>query len=818
MAAPLRGAGLVWFGLLITLVGPVVKATDEVDPAPIEFATQVQPILADRCFACHGPDPEGRQAGLRLDTRDGAFGTTELGSVPIVPGDLEASDLVWRIRSEDDDLIMPPPETGKPLSTDEIATLTRWIAQGAAWEEHWAFDPPSKSDPPSVSDPRWIRSPIDAFVLDRLDSEGLTPQVEADRATLIRRLSLDLTGLPPSMAQVTAFVNDPRPDAYERLVDRILDDPAFGERWAGTWLDLARYADTKGYEKDLARTIWRYRDWVIDAFNADLPFDRFTREQLAGDLLDEPTPDQLLATAFHRNTMTNDEGGTDNEEFRVIAVKDRVDTTVQVWMGLTMGCAKCHSHKYDPISQEDYYRLFAVFNQTVDADHFDDRPRLTTPTRDQQRRLAELDRQLTVLRNQIEENDTSCENTDDLEEADTTDVEDSNPLAAQINDLETKRNKLILEFTKTPVLRELSASDRRESYIHNRGNFLDPGKPVEPGLPERFAFGTESSAEQGDDSTSLDRLDVADWLVNQGNPLTARVAVNRVWARLFGAGLVTTEEDFGSQGERPSHPELLDWLAVTYRDDLDWSLKRLCRLIVTSSTYRQSSAVRPETLQRDPDNRLLSRGSRFRLQAEVVRDQALAVAGLLSRRIGGPSVMPPQPDGVWRTTYSKLKWTTSNGGDRARRALYTFWRRTSPYPSMITFDAGSREVCQIRRVRTNTPLQALVTLNDPVYVEAAAALGQRILDEAPAETDARIRLGIRLVLAREARPVEVRRLTDYLNLVRDAFVDDPEAARALLRDANVPVDPLEDAKVAECAAWTMVGTVLINLDETLTRS
>ncbi len=621
-------------------------------------------MLSRNCLACHGPDPSKRAAGLRLDRRDEATKARDNGTAAIVPGDPDSSALILRITADEDTLHMPPKKSGNRLTADEIDRLTRWVQQGAVYSEHWAFVPPKAVSPPAVKDTSWPRHEIDRFLLARLEREGLKPSAEADRFVLLRRLSFDLRGLPPTPEEVSAFEKDARPDAYERAVDRFLNDPAFGERWARMWLDLARYADSAGYGSDPLRlNIWRYRDWVIDAFNRNLPYDRFTIEQLAGDLLPESTLEQKVATAFNRNTMTNTEGGTDDEEFRVAAIKDRVDTTVQVWMGLTMGCAKCHSHKYDPITQEEYYRVFAIFNQTADNDQPDERPTLPAPTAEMNAKNQEIDARLAPLKR----------------------LRETFAVSDQIAALEKVRPKA----PPVPIMVELPANQRRVTKLLRKGNFLDPGDPVEPGTPAAFHALSQDAPRN--------RLGLAQWLVDPKNPLTARVAVNRFWSQIFGAGLVETEEDFGTQGDLPSHPELLDWLAVRYRDS-GWDTKALLRWIVTSATYRQSSNVTPELLAKDPRNRLLARAPRFRLDAEMVRDQALALSGLLSRKIGGPSVFPPQPEGLWQAAFNGQRtWATSAGEDRHRRALYTFWRRTVPYPSMATFDAPSRETCTIRR-------------------------------------------------------------------------------------------------------------------------
>ncbi|MDA1053935.1 MAG: PSD1 and planctomycete cytochrome C domain-containing protein [Planctomycetota bacterium] len=749
----------------------------------VDFSREIRTILSAKCFACHGADDETREAELRLDRRDDAIAARD-GEAAIVPGDAQTSELYRRITTDDPERRMPPPDSGHELTKEQIALLGRWIDQGAEYAQHWSFIKPMRPELPNVQNAELIKNPIDAFILAKLNEHQLGFAPEADRYALIRRLSLDLTGLPPTPEEADAFVRDDSPEAYERLVDRLLESQRYGEHWARMWLDLARYADTKGYEKDQPREIWRYRDWVIAALNADMPYDRFTLEQLAGDLLPDATPQQQLATAFHRNTMTNDEGGTDNEEFRVLAVKDRVDTTMQVWMGLTIGCAKCHSHKYDPITMREYYQFFAFFNQTEDADRPDDAPRIEAPTAEQSVARVALLSKLEALRKEPE-------------------------AAERITTVEAELAGLTGQIQKTPVMRELAEDRRRQTFIHVRGNFLEPGDKVELGVPEAFGPLPEG--------VPRNRLGVAQWLTHPDNPLTPRVAVNRVWARIFGLGIVETEEDFGSQGVAPSHPELLDWLAVEFRDSLGWSMKQLCKTIVMSTTYRQSSQIDSAKQEADPRNQLLSRSPRFRLSAEAVRDQALAVSGLLSPKMFGPSVMPPQPAGIWQTTYSQLRWITSAGEDRYRRGLYTFLRRTSPYPSLLMFDAGSREICQIRRVRTNTPLQALVTLNDPVYVEAAGGLAVRILKEQNlADTTSRASRSFRIVLVRPPTQQETDRLVSLYESAWADFQADPAAVESLLESSNVAV--AENPNKAELAAWIVVGNVLLNLDETLMRN
>ncbi len=639
-------------------------------------------------------------ANLRLDSHEAATGQ-DGGYAGLVAGDSGASRMLARVTADTN----PMPPTGDRLTPAEIETLRQWIDAGAEYQRHWAFDRPVTPQLPGVINESWPRNPVDHFVLAKLEARGLAPSGEANRYTLARRLSLDLTGLPPKPESVDAFVADQSADAYERFVAGLLNSSAYGERWASVWLDLARYADSMGYEKDTLRTIWPYRDWVVRALNDNMPFDEFTVQQLAGDLLPEPTDDQFIATGFHRNTMNNTEGGTDDEEFRDEAVKDRIATTGQVWMGLTVGCAQCHSHKYDPISHEEYYSLYAFFNQTEDADTNDDSPKLT-----------------------------------------------------------------VSEGVTTPILRELPAENQRETFVHKSGNFRNLGQRVTAGVPAAFHSLPEGAP--------ANRLDLARWITSDENPLTARVTVNRLWARLFGNGIVTTEEDFGTQGEPPTHPQLLDWLATEFVRS-GWDVKAMLTTMVTSSTYRQTSNVTPDRLEADPDNTLLSRGPRFRLSAEMLRDQALAASGLLSAKIGGPPVMPWQPEGIWQVVYSSKQWETSPGEDRYRRALYTLWRRTSPYPAMTTFDAPSGETCTIRRIRTNTPLQALVTLNDPTLMEAAQHLAKRSANLGESTAAERLDHIFRHVLVRPPSDQESKRLLDLHDAAAGELRRDRENALKL---------------------------------------
>jgi hypothetical protein len=785
--------------LIALLCGGSLTAAEPV----ISFTRDIKGILSNRCVRCHGPDAEDRHGGgddgLRLDTFEGA--TEDLGGqAAIVPGKPAASELFARITSTDPDVVMPPPEAGEPLSPREVELLGRWIAAGAEYEPHWAYVPPVRPPVPAVRDAAWPKNDIDRFILARLEAEGLAPQPEADRITLARRLALDLTGLPPTPEEVDAFVADPASDAVERVIDRLLAHSGYGEHVAREWLDLARYADSAGYADDRPRTIWAWRDWVIRACDANLPFDEFTIKQLAGDLLPDATDDDRVATAFHRNTLTNSEGGTIDEEFRVAAVVDRVNTTMSTWMGTTMACAQCHDHKYDPLSQKEYFGIYAILNQTADADRPDEAPVLPVFTPEQKSRretlaadLAEIARHAAPAKKGVVEP----------------------PELRPLRDLEAglrKELEAIKPVTTVPVFAELPAGKRRVTKLQYRGNWNDLGPEVPEAVPA--VFNPAKPAADG----RIDRLALARWLVDPANPLTARVVVNRIWERLFGIGIVSTSEEFGAQGELPSHPELLDWLACELVAR-EWDTKAITRLIVSSAAYRQSSTCPPELVAADPENRLVACGPRVRLSAEVIRDQALAAAGLLSRKKGGPSVNPPQPDLGLRAAFGGgIDWKTSAGEDRYRRALYTTWRRSNPYPSMATFDAPNREVCTLRRPRTNTPLQALVTLNDPVYVEAAQALARRMIREGGSTAVDRAVRGFRLVLARMPTAPEIDRLVTLHDEAAADYRGDAAAAEQLATDplgappADLAIDSPE--KLADLAAWTVVANVLLNLDET----
>ena len=710
----------------------------------IDFNHDIRPILNSKCISCHGGVKES--GGLSFILREYALKKVKSGKFAIIPGKANLSEMMARIKSHDPEYRMPMNEN--PLTKQEIKTLEKWINQGAEWQNHWAFEKPMPQELPEVKEKDWIENPIDQFILARLEKENLQASEEADKITLIRRLSLDLIGLPPTLQEIEDFVNDTSPNTYVNLVDRLLASKHYGEHWAAMWMDLARYADSKGYEKDGHREMWKFRDWLIDAFNQNIGFDEFTVQLLAGDLLPEPTSENLIATAFHRNTMNNDEGGTIDEEYRMAAVIDRVNTTWEVWQGTTFSCVQCHSHPYDPFQHKEYYQFLSFFNNTEDADLPSEIPHMEVFTKEQERFIVQLEAK---LKNH---------------QSDPSKIKELKYVTYQIDSV---------KGSNLPIMTELKEEKKRETHVFLRGNRLDLGDLVQSDVPDLFPDLPEG--------VPANRLGMAKWIVDQNNPLTSRVAVNRFWARLFGKGIVETEEDFGSQGSPPTHPELLDWLALQFQKNLNWDMKALLKLIVTSATYKQSSLVSKELLEKDPANYLLARGARVRLTAEQVRDQTLHVSGLLSDHMFGKSVMPYQPAGVWQTVYSGSKWIESEGEDAYRRALYTYWRRTSPYPSMISFDSPSREVCVIRRISTNTPLQALVTLNDPVYIEAANALG-KLMENEGETTIEKIEKGYELTLGRKPE-------SQQINVLKELY-DAAEKHMDSISKIDVPVAEISE--------------------------
>jgi mono/diheme cytochrome c family protein len=1017
-------------------------------PKPVGFARDVRPILSDNCFACHGPDDKARKAGLRLDTQEGAFGETESGDRAIVPGKPDESELIARIESKDPDQQMPPKSSGKQLTPEQIATLLRWVEQGATWTKHWAFKPPVKPAPPVVKDASWSINAIDRFILDRLEDEGLRPEPEASKTTLIRRVTLDLTGLPPTPEEVDAFLADPSERAYERVVDRLLDSPRYGEHMARFWLDAARYGDTHGLHLDNYREIWPYRDWVIRAFNQNKPFDGFIVEQLAGDLLPSPTLDQIVATGYNRCHVSTNEGGSIEEEVYVRNIVDQVDTNGTVFLGLSTGCARCHDHKYDPIRSKDYYQLFAFFNNidgpAMDGNSARWEPIVAVPTPEQRGAMRTLDGQIAAFKGSIAaeirkavaagDARVKAEAREDraayIGRADFVWVDDTLPPGAASKedvpwDFVGKPDHPVYSgrgslASKARGVRQFVFEDAGAKLVVGEGDvlfahvYLDPKNPPrevmlqwhtagnwshraywganaiafgKDGTPERLPMGklpeaggwvrlevpvdrlkmapgtvidgwaftqhsgqihwdaagittrtpqdgqlfesfaawveaqrgvgtsaslpadlkavvrlerskwTEAQAkalaayfvEHADAATAravrplrdklaqaekkrkeietqapttlvfrerageprpayrlkrgeydqrgekvgrgvpaflpplppgepVNRLGLARWLVAPDHPLTARVAVNRLWLQVFGTGIVKTAEDFGSQGEPPSHPELLDWLAVQFRED-GWNIKRMMKRLVMSATYRQSSRVAPEKLAKDPENRLLSRGPRYRLDAEMLRDQVLFVGGLLAEQVGGPSVKPWQPPGLWEavgyTSSNTANFVPDHGAEKVhRRSLYIFWKRTSAPPQMTTFDAPSREACTVRRERTNTPLQALLLMNEPQMVEASRALAERVLREACADRDRLTRM-FRLAASRGPDARELAELEAALHDFRAHYRGRPDEAKKLIETGETRPDPKLPS--GELAAWTMVGNVVLNLDEVITK-
>ncbi len=856
----MKTRSLVLLAILSVFEAPrLADAGDGAPASAVGFNRDIRPILSDKCFACHGPDQNKRKANLRLDTREGA--TADRGGyAAVVPGNPEESELIARINAEDDDSVMPPRGHPKTLEGREKELLERWVRQGAGYEGHWAYVRPVRPPLPAVRDSSWPRQAIDVFVLAGLEGQGLTPTPEAPRATLIRRLSLDLTGLPPTPAEVASFEADRSEPAYEKLVDRLLASPEFGERWARPWLDLARYADSHGFQRDDLRETWAYRDWVIRALNRDMPFDQFTIEQVAGDLLPDATAEQTVATGFHRCTPTNVEAGSEPEESRINQVIDRVNTTGAVWLGATLECARCHDHKFDPIAQKEYYRLLAFFNNT-ESEVERANPKVpssirfrgpaltledeaTRPLRTRlQGEIARLDGAIKALADQavLEQADWEAEARERLDQPAGTETGDGTsgkalpPRIAVILKLSASRrnaqqHRTLSDFylaqlpemvrmkqARVRVAKEFAASkpastqvmiemaSPRVSTVFNRGEYTDPGEPVEAGVPavlHPLPVGAPN------------RLTLARWLVARENPLTARVTVNRWWGELFGRSIVPTPEDFGMQGEPPSHPELLDWLAVEFMEN-GWSMKGLLREIVLSATYRQSSRVTPDLLQRDPQNRWLARGPRFRMDAEMIRDNALAVAGLLHLKKGGPPIRPPQPEGLWiKVGGERYDYDVSPGAEKYRRGIYVVLKRAAPYPGLATFDATARLTCIVKRSRSNTPLQALTLLNDPVYVEAALALAARIVTETPgAAVEPRLEHAVRLCLARAPRPAEIVVLGALYEAQRRAALADDAAARTLARSSPLAAG-IPDA---EFASWYAVASTLMNLDETITK-
>lgn len=806
-----------------------------------DFSRDIRPILSDSCFPCHGPDEAHREGNLRLDTREGAF-RVEKGRSILVPGRSSDSELYRRIVAADPDLQMPPPDSPYRVTPAQRELLRRWIDGGAVWQQHWSFEEPRVTLP--TLDPgrsQGLANVIDRYVTARLAKEGLAMAPEADARTLLRRVTLDLTGLPPTVDETKAFLEDRSPNAYERLVDRLLASPRFGERMVWDWLDAARYADSNGYQGDGERTMWPWRDWAVNALNENLPFNQFTIWQLAGDRLPEATDEQRLATGFCRNHMINGEGGRIPEENRVDYVMDMTETVGTVWLGLTLQCARCHDHKYDAVTQRDYYGLFAIFNQTpIDGSGRDPQtpPILERPTLHQRQRRTELQARFRERSDRLaaEENqrfprgeNQSAESAaaaqalpENLrkilrEQPDKRSVDDLRQLAKHWEQTAAAYAQLLTDLARAreerdelqrSIPRVMIMEDRpesRETFLLAKGLYNKPGEKVEaqtprslPGLPA---------------GTPRDRLALARWLVSEQNPLTPRVLVNRTWQLFFGIGLVKTVEDFGVQGELPPQAELLDALAIEFRSG-GWNWKALCRLIVTSATYRQDARVAPVLAERDPENRLLARGARFRLPAWMIRDQALAVSGLLVGTIGGEPVRPYQPPGVWEeATFGKKTYAQDHGAALYRRSVYTFWRRIIA-PTMF-FDSASRQTCTVKLARTNTPLHALATLNDITYVEAARALAEQVLSDPALSDDQRLKVLYQRCLIRDPSLAEQSILRGSLQRLRTQYAADPEGAGKLLSHGESPRD--RRLQSTEHASWTSLCLAVLNLDEMLSR-
>ncbi|CAN5887522.1 DUF1553 domain-containing protein [soil metagenome] len=824
--------------------------------AEISFSHDIRPILSENCFYCHGQDPNKRKGELRLDVRDEA-----LKKEAFVPGKADESELIKRILTEEADDLMPPAKSNRKLTPQQKDLLKQWIKEGAKYEKHWTFTTPVRPELPAVKKTDWTRNSIDSFVLAKLEEKGLQPSPEADRATLIRRVTLDLTGLPPTVADVDAFIADPAPDAYEKLVDRLLKSGHYGERMALPWLDAARYADSNGFQQDGDTFQWMWRDWVVNALNADMPFDQFSTEQLAGDLLPNPTNDQLIATAFNRNHLLNGEGGAIAEEQRFNILFDRVDTTATNWLGLTMACAQCHDHKYDPITQRDYYSLMQAFNQVSEDGRAGGgggakriaSPFLSLTSEENTKRLAELESQKTKVeaegqvkqkmdlafdawmaaatpdtkrgpRNQTlpanltailrlePDKRTEAQNKELTKGMRTLFENDVWPAIAEKDPVTKKANEFKKEITRyqneeVPRVMVMRDDKPRDTFVLDRGDYLKP--------KDKIGFATPAFLPVPSKDAPQNRLGFAQWLFQPDHPLTARVQVNRMWQNFFGTGIIKTVEDLGVQSEAPLHQALLDWLAVEFREH-GWSMKHMHRLIVTSATYRQSSRVSHEVFQQDPENRLMSRGTRFRAPSMVLRDVALAASGLLDPRIGGKPVYPYQPEGIWEslaiTKERDFTYPTSTGTDLYRRSLYTFWRRTVGPANM--FDAANRQVCKVRQGNTNIPLHALTTLNDPTWTEASRVLAARSMNVGK-DTRTQLTFAFRAVLSRQPTERDLAVLSKALEKQVGLYQADPKAAAEVLAVGSAPKNPELDA--VQHASFTAVCLAIFNLDEALTR-
>ena len=848
LVIPWVSTGLILFGSLFFITTSALAEQTELD-----FNRDIRPILAENCFYCHGQDGNKRQADLRLDLREAAVKAGAL-----VPGDVAASSLVQRIHSEDADQLMPPANSNRRLTLEQKKILERWIGEGAKYRTHWAFSAPVRPAEPTVERTEWVRTPIDRFVLAKLEAEGLAPSNEADRATLIKRLSIDLTGLPPTPEDVDTFVNDPSEKAYETLVDRLLASPHYGERMALSWLDAARYADSNGFQQDGDTWQWIWRDWVVKALNDDLPFDQFTIWQLAGDLLPDATIDQKIASGFNRNHLLNGEGGAIAEEQRYVNLFDRMDTTSTNWLGLTMACVQCHDHKYDPITQRDYYSLLDAFNRVPESgtpQYFSSRIRVAAPfvelpTEENKARFAELESQIAaaspdaklasdsafegwrtglfadgkpaegkglpeglaaVLRKPEGERTEEEKKTLDPALRKHFDEKVRSTLVAKLPPLAKLDglNRQLADYRADQLPRVMVMSDAapRETKILDRGEYLSP--------TEKVSFSTPAFLPPLPEGAPANRLGFAQWLFSSEQPLTSRVQVNRMWQHFFGTGIVKTSEDFGVQSEFPVHGALLDWLADEFRQR-KWSMKAMNKLIVMSATYRQSSKVTPELRARDSENRLYARATRMRMPSLILRDWALASAGLLERRVGGAPVYPYQPDAVWEalaiTKERDFTYPASKGSDLYRRSLYTFWRRTVNPANM--FDTSNRQTCRVRSVATSSPLHALTTLNDPTWVEAARVLAERSSRHS-ADCDQRLIFAFRRVVCRAPTISDLARLRRAYDRQLAIYQNEPANAESLLKVGASPRD--ESLNPSEQAALTAVCLAILNFDEALTR-
>jgi mono/diheme cytochrome c family protein len=819
----------------VFVVGARLSAADAASKA-VDYSREVQPILSAHCYACHGPDDSKRKAKLRLDRRDAAIKKT------IKPGDAAHSSLISRVNSNEDDEVMPPASKKDRLTPAQIDVLRRWIDEGARFDIHWSYVKPVRPSLPSVKNKAWVRNAVDAFIADTPEAHDLAPAPEADRITLIRRLSFDLTGLPPAPEEVDAFVNDTSPEAYEKLVDRLLASRHYGEHMAMYWLDAVRYADTAGYHSDNHRDVWLFRDYVINAFNANKRFDRFTIEQLAGDLLPHPTNEQRIASGYNRLLQTTEEGGAQPKEYTAKYAADRVRNASSVWLASTMGCCECHNHKFDPFTTRDFYSFSAFFADIQEnAVGRQDQTPILPP--DEAARLRLFDEQLALLRSTLDkpsadlgalqaawEQKTRAEGAKGLPkpvtDAFAVDPAKRTPRQKQtiakhyrsvapeleairkaIAEVQAKRDTLLKNAPTTLVTTVLPP---RVVRVLPRGNWLDDSGDIVPPAAPAFMASLDTKGNRAS------RLDLAKWIVSPDNPLTARVFVNRLWKICFGQGIVKSLDDFGIQGSLPSHPQLLDWLAVEFVEK-GWDVKYLLKLLVMSNTYRQSSVSSQDVREKDPANIWLARQGRFRLDAEMVRDNALAVSGLLSRKIGGPSVKPYQPAGYWTfLNFPKREWQTDKGESVYRRGLYTYWCRTFLHPSLLAFDAPTREECIVDRTRSSTPLQALVLLNDPIYVEAARAFAERIVKEGGPDTATRLNWAYRQALSRGVKPDEVRLLTGLYQKHLAEFRKDLAGAQRAVTVGQLSAP--KDIDTAELAAWTSVARVILNLHETVTRN